>query len=796
MALPAPSPADLRATRAELLHDRGLTGSAWSRRCAAVADEWLARLFASAVGGEPRGFALLAVGGYGRGELAPGSDLDLLLVHDNRGRVGAVADSLWYPVWDTGVSLDHSVRTAKEVRSAVDGDIKVALGLLAARRVAGDEALAASVLARTSDQWKARAGRWLPAVGEMTRQRHAKFGDVAFLLEPDLKESHGGLRDRYLMSALAGVVPVLAGVLDDAGLAGAGETLARARVELQRSTCRSGNTLLLQDQDAVAASLGFTDADDLMAAVAEAGRAVAWAGDDAWRRLESWLAGPKGRGGGRDEGLEPGLVLRDGEVAVLAGWDLTGDSSLALRVAAASAELDRPIARGTLDRLVEEAVAPPGVWPPGTLQALLRLLAAGPPAVAAIEALDHIGIWVGYFPEWEAVRNRPQRNAYHRYTVDRHLLETAAGAASLRSSVARPDILLLGALLHDIGKGRGGDHTEIGIEIVGDLGPRLGLGAGDASTLQALVRHHLLLPDAATRRDLEDPATVANVAAAAGDRDTLDLLAALAAADGLATGPAAWGAWKAGLVGRLVASVAGVLEGRPAPDTSRAVLTDAERALLAGGGLRLLADGGRLTVAAPDRPGLLATVSGVLALAGVTVRSATTMSDEATAMALLRFDVAPAFDTFPDWNRVAADLEVAHEGRLDIDGLLAEREQRYARHRRPAAARTPDVRVTVDDHASKRATVVEVRAPDRGPVLYQVTSALAGCGLTITCALVDTLGAEAIDVFYVQDAGGEKLAGGAGERQIVKAVTDALSHGSRTKSVQLHTRSGERTVQT
>ncbi|MGH9114310.1 MAG: [protein-PII] uridylyltransferase, partial [Acidimicrobiales bacterium] len=559
MAIPDPSPADLRATRAELLGELALTGSAWSRRWAGAADEWLAALFATAVGGRPRGFALLAVGGYGRGELAPGSDLDLLLLHDDRGRAGAVADALWYPIWDTGIPLDHSVRTAKEVRSAMDGDIRVALGLLAARPIAGDEKLSASLLARASDQWKARAGRWLPAVGEMARQRHAKFGDVAFLLEPDLKESHGGLRDWYLMSALGRVVPVLAGVLDGQALAGAGETLALARVELQRTTCRPGNTLLLQDQDGVAASLGLGSADDLMAAVAGAGRALAWASDDGWRRLESWLAGPKGRGGGGDEVLEPGVVLRDGEVAVPAGYDVAGDPSLALRVAAASAGLDRPIARTALDRVAEEAVPPAGVWPPATLHALLRLLAAGPPAVAAVEALDHVGVWVRYVPEWEAVRNRPQRNAFHRYTVDRHLLEAAAGAAGLQGSVARPDLLLLGALLHDIGKGRGGDHTEIGIGIVGEIGPRLGLGAGDVSTLQALVRHHLLLPDAATRRDLDDPATVANVAAAVGDRDTLDLLAALAEADGLATGPAAWGAWKAGLVSQLTALVAGAL---------------------------------------------------------------------------------------------------------------------------------------------------------------------------------------------------------------------------------------------
>src|ERR1700722_6355783 len=231
-----------------------------------------------------------------------------------------------------------------------------------------------------------------------------------------------------------------------------------------------------------------------MAAVAAAGRAVAWASDDGWRRVGSWLAGPPGRGANADRILEPGLVLRDGEVALVAEADPAVDTSLALRLAAASAELDRPMARAALDRLSSDATGPPGVWPPEVLQALLRLLGAGHPAVAAIEALDQLGVWVSYLPEWVPVRNRPQRNAYHTYTVDRHLVETVAVAAGLQSRVARPDLLLLGALLHDIGKGRDRDHSEIGIEVVGSLGPRLGLAPADVSTLLAMVRLHLLLP--------------------------------------------------------------------------------------------------------------------------------------------------------------------------------------------------------------------------------------------------------------------------------------------------------------
>ena len=463
-------------------------------------------------------------------------------------------------------------------------------------------------------------------------------------------------------------------------------------------------------------------------------------------------------------------MLRDGEVTLVADAPTATDTSLALRTAAASAELDKPMARSTLDRLSVEAVAPEGVWPPETLRALLRLLGAGRPAIAAIESLDQLGIWLRYLPEWAPIRNKPQRNAYHRFTVDRHLLETAAVAATLTRKVARPDLLLLGALLHDIGKGRSRDHTDIGIAVVRELAPRLGLTAVDAATLETIVRYHLLLPEVATRRDLDDPSTAAGVAAVVGDRDTLDLLAALTESDSLATGPSAWGSWKAGLVARLVDLTAAVLEGRPPADARAGALDPAEAALLAAGRLQVVADGNAVTVAAPDRPGLLATVAGVLTLCGVTIRSASTLSDASTGMALLQFQVTPAFDQLPDWDRVHGDLVAALDGRLALPAKLEERERHYARYRRASAAAAPQARVTIDNSASATSTVVEVRAPDRGPVLYHVAGALAGSGLTITAALVNTLGAEVIDVFYVQTVGGGQVLDPVEQERLTAAV--------------------------
>jgi [protein-PII] uridylyltransferase len=788
----------LRSRHDDLVADRSLTGTAWCVRYAEVCDEWLGQLFAEVSAGDDRDLVLLAVGGYGVGQLAPGSDLDLLLVHDRKGRIADVADGLWYPIWDEGVHLDHSVRNRKEVRSAVDGDLKVALGLLTARPVAGDRDLAAKVIASALDLWRRRVGSWLPQVADLARQRHRTHGDVAFLLEPDLKEGRGGIRDLRLLDAAAAVSPVLAGVAHDPTLGDAADVLAAARVELQRSTGRPGNILHLQDQDVVAAALGKTDADALMADVAHAARTLAWASDDGWRRVGSWLRGPRGRGGSGDKPLEPGLVRRDDEIALTVDADPAADPSLALRAAAASAELDLPVARTSLDRLAALTPEADGPWPPDLLRAFIRVLGAGHPAIGAIEALDQLGIWGRLLPEWDPVRNRPQRNAYHRFTVDRHLLETVANASALVRSVARPDLLLVGALLHDIGKGRGGDHTEIGIKLVGDLAPRMGFGPGDTATLESMVRLHLVLSEVATRRDLDDPVTASSVAEAVGDPGTLELLAALTEADSLATGPSAWGPWKAGLVRRLVERVGLALAGTP-HTPGPVTLSDDEERRVGAGVLDLVADGNKVLVVAPDHTGLLATVAGVLALRAVAVRSAITrsgdlrggatgssasadcvptdcVSADGVPMAVLHLVVTPALDVLPDWDRVRSDLTAALAGRLPLDERLAERERAYAGRRRALRADPVRIRVTVDNDAASDRTLVEVRAPDRGPVLYRVAKALTETGVTIDAALVNTLGAEVVDVFYVTGSSGDKLTMSAEmQADIEAAVANALS---------------------
>src|SRR6202042_2786640 len=224
-----------------------------------------------------------------------------------------------------------------------------------------------------------------------------------------------------------------------------------------------------------------------------------------------------------------------------------------------------PIAKASLHRLADRMPSPGDPWLQETRAAFVELLGLGRPAIDKIESLDQHGLFVRLIPEWTAVRNKPQRNAYHTYTVDRHLLEAAALAADLTDRVDRPDLLLVGALLHDIGKGYPGDHTQVGMDLVRTMTTRMGFAPDDVEILVDLVRHHLLLPDTATRRDLDDPTTIARVARAAGNRVTLHLLAALTEADSRATGPSAWGAWKAGLVADLVERTDRVLQGETEP---------------------------------------------------------------------------------------------------------------------------------------------------------------------------------------------------------------------------------------
>jgi [protein-PII] uridylyltransferase len=461
------------------------------------------------------------------------------------------------------------------------------------------------------------------------------------------------------------------------------------------------------------------------------------------------------------------VVEQDGEVVLARAADPAGDPALVLRAAAAAAQAGLPLAPRTLDRLTE-CPPLPVPWPAPARDALLSLLGAGQAAVGVWEALDTEGLVAPLIPDWERVRNRPQRNPLHKFTVDRHLAEAAAHAAALTREVARPDLLLLAALMHDIGKGWPGDHSITGEVVARDVGRRIGLPAPDVELIAAAVRHHLLLPMVATRRDLDDPVTVRQVANAVGGRALLELLHALSIADGLATGPAAWNDWKARLIADLVRRVQAVLAGEPMPGP--VPLREDQLALAADGGPAATVRGSEVTVVAPDRPGLLWRAAGVLASHRLAVRSANATSVGDTAVTV--FDVEPEYGDLPDATLVAGDLRRMLQGRLDVEDRL----DRRARAVPARGSWVPAPKVTLVDDASETATVVEVRAHDAPGLLWRVGRALGECGLDVRAARVETLGAEVVDVFYVADADGKKLDDQELRRTTVHAVLAALGN--------------------
>ncbi|MFC8094103.1 [protein-PII] uridylyltransferase [Streptomyces sp. NPDC057301] len=783
-------PSGYAAARLRLLTEGARSGPPRRTALAELTDDWLTGLFAAGAEGM-RGVSLIAVGGYGRGELSPRSDLDLLLLHDDGDSkaVAALADRIWYPVWDLGLALDHSVRTPAEARKTAGEDLKVQLGLLDARHIAGDLGLTAGLRTAVLADWRNQAPKRLPELQELSAERAERQGELQYLLEPDLKEARGGLRDATILRAVA------ASWLADApreGLDDARRRLLDVRDALHLTTGRATDRLALQEQDQVAAELGLLDADTLLRQVYEAARVISYASDVTWREvgrvLRSRAVRPRLRamlGGGKPtierSPLAEGVVEQDGEVVLARAARPERDPVLPLRAAAAAAQAGLPLSLHAVRRMAAAVRPLPTPWPAEAREQLVTLLGSGSPTVDVWEALEAEGLITRLLPDWERVRCRPQRNAVHIWTVDRHLIETAVRASEFTRRVHRPDLLLVAALLHDIGKGWPGDHSVAGEIIAKDVAGRIGFDRDDVSVLSTLVRHHLLLVDTATRRDLEDPATVRSVAEAVGSQGTLELLHALTEADALATGPAAWSSWRGSLVADLVKRVAAVLAGDdPAEPEAAAPTAEQERlsleAIATGSpvlALRAQTEpptegqpagdpeplGVELLIAVPDQPGVLPAVAGVLAMHRLTVRTAELRALDLPdgvegSVLLLNWRVAAEYGSLPQATRLRADLVRALDGSLDIAGRLAERDAAYPRRRGVVA---PPPRVSVHPAASRLATVIEVRAQDAPGLLFRIGRALEDASVRVRSAHVSTLGANAVDAFYVTGPEGAPL---------------------------------------
>ncbi len=755
-------------TRAEVIVGP-LRGGALCEALSDATDDFLRALYAEATKQLKNAddVALIAVGGYGRRELAPFSDLDVLLVHRGVKNIDEIASLMWYPIWDAGLKLGHAVRTPKETLQICATDLDTATALVTARHLAGSELLAQEVIGSARDAWRQRGRTWLVNLHERMQERYVTSGEVAFLLEPNIKESLGGLRDIHALWWAIEAGLVLTSQDADA-LKKCNETLLQVRVALHQHTNRVGDVLHLEEQIPVAAALEYTNDDALMSAIAVAGQQVAWISDEAWSQLD-----PPASASPIPQGIASGVALVNGEIRLADDIDPADDPTLVLRVATAAARHHARIDRDSLNRLGERTQVWPDPWPAGASDDLVSLLLEGDAAIAVFKALDQRNLIVKVLPEWEPNRSRPQRNAYHRYTVDRHLWQTAANAAALADRVSRPDLLVLGALFHDIGKGYPGDHTEVGVKMFATIGVRMGLSVQDIDIVTMLIQHHLLLPDIATRRDLSDDATLTMVAETVKTTLVLELLHALTEADSLATGSSAWGSWKAGLVTMLVDRVSHVLGGGDVQEVMWRLFPDAGvLEMMSAQKIAVRTSPDQITVVSPDRPGTFSRVAGVMALHGLDVLGAEAHSDE-QGMAASEFRVVPPTYGPIEWQPIAADVTRVLNGELALDARLAERAATYRAPRATTASAPAPLRVRIDNTASSNATVIEIHAPDQLGILHRITKALADCGLDIRHARVQTLGSEVVDTFYVRTSKGTKVTDIQHQSEIERAILHA-----------------------
>jgi [protein-PII] uridylyltransferase len=640
------------------------------------------------------------------------------------------------------------VRALSDVTSAAKQDVRVALGLLDARHLAGDPSLTLRLRTDLLAQWRRNARDRLPALRELVSRRGDRVGELAHASVPDLKESTGGLRDATVLNALVATWLVDVPHTD---LERSRRQVLDIRDVLHEVAGRSTDRIGPELWGELAAGLGLADGPAAQRHVREAGRRITHISRLTWRRVDAVLArntGPRATRTPRLDPIAPGLAVSSGEVVLDRRAHPAGDPLLLLRAAAEAAERDLILAPATAARLTRECPDPTEPWDHDARNLLVRLLAAGPGLLAVWETLDETGALARLLPEWERVRLLPHASPVHRFTVDRHLVETCIEASRLIRRVARPDVLMVSALLHDIGKGGVVDHSVAGEPVAAAVAQRLGFTDRERSLIAVLVRRHLLLAEVATTRDLEDPATIEHVTALVADPEMLDLLEALTEADARATSPKAWSTWRAGLVGQLAERVRLAISA--APRASAIAVSESEVPIparvradttLVDVRLEPAAGGTRVTVTSGDRVGLLAAVAATLAVQRVSVRSARAWAQGEYAVSVWDVD-----DTDLDAAVLRQRLEAVLDGRLDPSTVGSGR-----------AAGPLEPSVAVRHEASREATVLEVRMEDRPGVVHLVCSALAALALSVRSAHVATVGPQAVDVFYVQEDGAAAL---------------------------------------
>jgi [protein-PII] uridylyltransferase len=789
--------------------------------------------------------AVIAQGGYGRGELNPSSDIDLLFLYPWKVNawVETIAEGILYALWDAGLAVGHALRNIRECTRLAARDLKVKTALLDARSLCGDAALYAEFEERMLEEvWTQSGTHFFKEKLAESIGRHARAGDSVYLLQPQLKEGQGGLRDLHTALWMAKVkfkvrtfhdlVPL--GIMPEASvleLDAAVDFLWRVRNAMHLADGAHQDTLSFELQDRIAPTLGFGPGRDgveqFMRTYYRQASTVNLFSDAVIARCVQSTEPYSGR-------QPPARIVRDGmriqgrTLSVAGAEVFERDPAALVRVFAEAQRHGVTLSSGTRELIRDRLrLLGPRRSDPAVAEALLAILRAHGHVYETLFEMHRLGVLTEVIPEFGNLDCLIAHDPFHIYTVDQHSLmgvreierlragefaRTLPHLTQVMNEVDRPELLVLGMMFHDVGKGHGHDHAGRGARMMREIAGRLGLNEDESAACEFLVQHHLLMSHLAQRRDVHDDQLVADFCHTVDSVQNLQRLYLLTYADMRAVGPGVWNNWRDSLLAELYVRAReffekGVVEpedraaraervrarvvaatapaARPDMETFLAsmpdgyVLSTPEEMIPAQGELRRsfaareaagehpavatsLArfperDYIEFAVCTRDRPGLFAMLSGVLAAHGMNILAARiTTSRDGVALDAFRItedDVDATLDA-ERWDRVERTLRRVLAGEVDVEELVrrSRRPSILTRRRRPV-----QTQVEIDNRVSRDSTVLDVYTADRVGLLFTITNCLYHLWLEIHLAKITTMVDQVLDVFYVTDNEGRKI---------------------------------------
>jgi [protein-PII] uridylyltransferase len=835
------------------------------KRHAMMLDQYFQSCFESSVAGPEMDFiknpyAIVALGGYGRSEQCVHSDVDLLFVFQKR--VPASAEALIremvYPMWDLKLEVGYATRSIDECVVMARDDYEILTSILDARFICG----ISSVFSKLRDQITSRiisrhSQKLINWLLERNGKRHQDFGDSTFLLQPNLKEGNGGLRDYHTLRWIAGVTHDVKEMRDleyqgvmsfqeYQDLHTALSFIWNVRNKLHLLTKRRCDQLYFEYQQPVAEAMGYTDEKTQTAVerfLGDLHSHMTFIKHQLQLFLYEFGDGRKRKWRLADKKVSqiPGIIIERGRLNFVSPETILAHPEILIQMFEASAQLKIPLSREA-ERLVREFnyLVDDGFRASFQVRdALENILMSPIITFSVLEQMLNSGFLVSLIPEYAGIVNRIQYDAYHLYPVDRHMLRTVQNlkmlgsddnpepddlAVELYHGLKRKLLLLLAALLHDIGKGHEGRHSLVGAKIAGRIMRRMGYKPKDIELVVFLIENHLLLMKTATRRDINDEETAIVCARQIKDPRRLKILYLLTVADSRATGPKAWNNWTASLLRDFFLKVLSILEKGEFATVSAVNRIEKKRAavlqkvghdisgldagavfdqmspryVLATAADDILSHmnlynglkneafvwnvrhdetcGSRIvTVCAKDRPGLFSKIAGVFTLNHINILDAQANTWN-NGVALDIFVVEPPPDQLFEeerWKRVKDHLGDVLTGKLDLAARLAQVEQTALGKDRIAVSHRPN-RVVIDNDSSSFFTIIEVFACDFKGLLFKITDVISRLGLNIAVAKVATKVDQVVDVFYVRDESEAKIKDQAFIEKIKKEILTGL----------------------